>query len=129
MLPIIVAILFVVGALVTSAFAHDEKRWRYLFLATAGCGGFLTIWGSRVLQRMLQHFDTELSPLLATIAAALPFCWVLGNLVVRRRNTPRHTPSINDDPTLRRHVEEKHRRARKRRQEEEAIENSDLPSI
>jgi hypothetical protein len=128
MLPILVTILFIGGALLASAFAHDEKRWRYPFLAAAACAGFLTIWGAGALRRMLQHFDTELSPLLATIVAALPFCWVLGNLVVRRRDTPRHTPSLNDDPTLRRHVEEKRRRARKRRQEEEAIENSDLPS-
>ena len=128
MLPVIVTLLFVIGALVTSAFAHDEKRWRFPFLATAGCAGILTAWGAGALRRMLHHFDTDLSPLLATITAALPFCLVLGSLIVRRKNTPRHTPSINDDPTLRRHVEEKHRRSRKRRQDEEDLENSDMPS-
>jgi hypothetical protein len=80
------------------------------------------------LRALLRSVDFELSPLLATLAAALPLCLILANLGVRRRNTPRHTPGINDDPTLRRYVEEKTRRARKRRQEEEAIENSDAPS-
>ena len=129
MLPTLVTLLFIVSVLTTSALAHDEKRWRYAFLATAACAGVLTAWGARGLRTMLRSIDLELTPSLATLAAALPWGLILASLVVRRRNTPRHTPSINDDPTLRRHVEEKTRRARKRRQEDEAIENSDVPSV
>ena len=129
MLPTLVTLLFIVSVLTTSALAHDEKRWRYAFLGAAACAGVLTAWGARGLRTMLRSIDLELTPLLATLAAALPLGLILASLVVRRRNTPRHTPSINDDPTLRRHVEEKTRRARKRRQEDEAIENSDVPSV
>lgn len=129
MLPILVILLFIVSVLTTSALAHDEKRWRYAFLAAAACAGVLTVLGARGLRTMLRSIELELTPLVAALAAALPLYLILASLVVRRRNTPRHTPSINDDPTLRRHVEEKTRRARKRRQEEEAIENPDVPSL
>jgi len=129
MLPTLLTLLVIVSALATSALAHDEKRWRYAFLVTAACAGVLTVFGARGLHTLLRGIDLELSPLVATLTAALPSCLILASLIARRRNTPRHTPSINDDPTLRRHVEEKTRRARKRRQEEEAIENSDVPSL
>lgn len=129
MLPVLVTLLFIVSALTTSALAHDEKRWRYAFLAAAACAGVLTVLGARGLRTLFRSIDLELSPLVAILAAALPLGLILASLVVRRRNTPRHTPSINDDPTLRRHLEEKARRARKRRQDDEAIENSDVPSV
>jgi hypothetical protein len=77
----------------------------------------------------MDAFDQTLHPALAAMIVALPFFLVLASLFVRRRNTPRHSPSVNDDPTLRRHLEEKHRRARKRRQDEAALENSDAPII
>ena len=127
MVPLVVSLLFIAGALTTSAFAHDPKGWRYPFLATTVCAGVLTTWGAGALRTAFRHFDSDLSPLVATLASAIPFCVILANLVVRRRNTPRHFPSINDDPTLRRHVEEKTRRARKRRQDDADLENSDLP--
>ena len=129
MLPTLVTLLFIVSVLTTSALAHDGKRWRYAFLGAAACAGVLTVLGARGLRALFRSIDIELAPSLATLAAALPLGLILASLIVRRRNTPRHTPSINDDPTLRRHVEEKTRRARKRRQEDEAIENSDVPSL
>jgi len=129
MLPIAVTILFVICALVTSALAYDERRWRYPFLIMSVCAGLLTIWSAQGLRKILLKFDYPLHPAIAIIAVALPFCFVIGSLMARRRSTPRHTPSINDDPTLRRHLEEKTRRARKRRQDEEALENSDVPSL
>ena len=129
MLPSLVTLLFIVSVLTTSALAHDEKRWRYAFIGAAACAGALAVLGSRGLRTLFRSIAVELAPSLAILAAALPLGLILLSLIVRRRNTPRHTPSINDDPTLRRHVEEKTRRARKRRQEDEAIENSDVPSL
>jgi hypothetical protein len=129
MLPTLVTLLFIVSVLTTSALAYDEKRWRYAFLGAAVCAGMLTVLGARGLRAMFRSIDLELTPLAAVLATALPLGLILASLIMRRRNTPRHTPSINDDPTLRRHVEEKTRRARKRRQEDEAVENSDVPSL
>lgn len=127
MVPLAVTLLFVLSAFVTSAFAHDERRWRYPFLAAVACAGILTAWGAQALRASFRDFWPGFPTALAAVVVALPFGLVLWSLLVRRRNTPRHLPSINDDPTLRRHLEEKNRRARRRRQEEEALENSDTP--
>lgn len=127
MLPFVVMLLFVLAAFVTSAFAHDEKRWRYSFFAAVTCAGILTAWGAQAVRNSVHDFWPGFPAPLAALIVALPFGLVLWNLLMRRRNTPRHQPSINDDPTLRRHLEEKNRRARRRRQEEEALENSDTP--
>lgn len=127
MLPLVVTLLFVLSAFVTSGFAHDEKHWRYPFLATVAFAGMLTTWGAQALRNSVHEIWPGFPVALALAVVALPFGLVLWSLIVRRRNTPRHRPSINDDPTLRRHLEEKHRRARRRRQEEDALENSDTP--
>lgn len=129
MLPTFVTLLFIGGALAASALAHDGKRWRYAFLVVVACAGWLTIWSARSLRHLLLRVDIELYAPLSVLAAALPFCAVLNSLLVRRQNTPRHSPSLSDDPTLRFHVAEKIRRARKRRQEEADVEDPDQPSI
>jgi hypothetical protein len=128
MLPTFVTLLFIAGTLWASATAHDEKRWRYPFFAAVACAGWLTIWVARSLRHLLLEIEINLYAPVAIALVALPFCAVLGSVMVRRQNTPRHSPSIDDDPTLRRHVAEKTRRARKRRQEEAELENSDQPS-
>ncbi len=128
MLPCFITLLFIGGALAASALAHDEKRWRYPFCAAVVCAGWLTIWSARTLRKLLLVIDLELYTPVAMVAVALPFCAMLSSVMVRRQNTPRHPPRLNDDPTLRGYVAEKIRRARKRRQDEADRENSDQPS-
>ena len=125
MLPSVILLLFIAGALGSSALAHDERRWRYAFLVAVACAGWLTHWSARGVRELFLRIDIELYTPITLLIAAVPFCAVLCSLWVRRRNTPLHSPSFNDDPTLRSHVAEKVRRARKRRADEADSENSD----
>ena len=118
---IFLAVLTVFGAasLVTSALAHDEHRWRYFAVVTAASAAVLTAWTAKVVGMALQYISFPVHPVVAGFIAGTPFAVVMLNLWIRRRRTPRHTPSLNDDPVLRRYLEEKLRRARRRRQAEE----------
>jgi hypothetical protein len=129
MLPIATIVLLAVSAFAASALAHDERRWRYPATIAVGCAVVLTAWGAGALRKMLQAISLDLHPVITGAAVAIPLCLLLRSLVTRRTNTPRHTPSIDDDPVMRRYLNEKIRRARKRRQEEDAVEDADLRSM
>ena len=113
-------VVFIIASMVTSALAYDERRWRYAAGLTVGCAIILSAWTAELLSAGLNFFSYRIVPLSLGGIAATPYIAVLFNLWVRRRRTPRHTPSVDDDPVLRRYLEEKLRRDRRRRQAEAA---------
>ena len=115
--------VFAIASLVTSALAHDERRWRYSVGVTIACAMILVSWTANLLSAGLHYLSHRIDPLMAVLIAATPYVVVVFNLWIRRRRTPRHTPGLNDDPVLRRYLEEKLRRHRQRRQAE-ALEST-----
>lgn len=117
---ILFALLMVFGtaSLMTSALAHDELRWRYAAALTVAGAILLTSWSARLLTAGLHHMGYDIHLLMAVLIAGMPNAAVLFNLWIRRKRTPRHTPGPEDDPVLRRYLEEKVRRERRRRQAE-----------
>jgi hypothetical protein len=129
MLPVAIIILLAVSTVAASALAHDEKRWRYPAIIALGCAVYLAAWGAGMLRKFLKLLSVDLHPMAAAVAVAVPLGFFLFSLVARRNTIPRHTPGVEDDPVLRRYLEEKARRARKRRQEDAAAEDADLPVL
>jgi hypothetical protein len=116
MLFIVLLAVFGAGALVTSALAYDELRWRYAIVVTVACAVILAAWTARLLAAALGWLSWDLHPAIALLISAVPYGAVVFSLWTRRRHTPRHVPGLDDDPVLRRHVAEKLRRLRRRRQ-------------
>ena len=109
---------FGLAALATSALAHDPHRWRYAAGLMALAAAILTVWTANLLSLALENAGGPF-PRWTTVALAFaPYGIVMLNLWIRRRRAPRHTPGVNDDPVLRRYLEEKLRRSRRRRQTE-----------
>ena len=129
MLALTITLVLTAAAVAASALAHDERRWRYPMVIAIGCAIYLAVWGAGFLRKILKLFSFDLHPLVAAIAVAVPLGFLLWSLVARRNTIPRHTPGLRDDPVLRRHVEEKLRRARKRRQDDAAAEDRDVPVL
>jgi type VI protein secretion system component VasK len=118
MLFIALLVVFAACAFVTSALAYDQLRWRYAAIITVVCAVLLAAWTAGLLVAVLRWFSLEVNFALALLSGATPYAIVLAGLWRRRRQTPRHTPSLDDDPVLRRHVAEKLRRVRRQRQAE-----------
>jgi hypothetical protein len=121
-------VLFSCSAAVTSGLVYNERGWRYAMGCTAACAVLPLLWIADLLPRLARAASLSLHPALTFVVAALPFGIVLLRLWWRRIHTPRHTPGPEDDPVLRRYLEEKVRRRRKRRQEEALLENSEDPT-
>ena len=118
-------VIFAISSLVTSSLAYDGRRWIYAATVTT-CSAVVLIWQSaKFLQAIAGFLSFELHLAIAAVFASAPYLYVLFDLWHRRCHTPRHTPSLDDDPVLRRHVEEKIRRGRLRRQAEEQEEMRD----
>lgn len=109
---------FGLASLATSALAHDPRRWRYAAGLMALFAAILTVWTADLLSLALQNAGQPVPRLITLALAATPYGVVMHNLWIRRRRMPRHTPSVNDDPVLRRYLDEKLRRSRRRRQTE-----------
>jgi hypothetical protein len=111
-------LIFVTASLVASAFAHDERRWPYPAAVAIACAILLVIWTAQLMNTGLGYFSYRIPPVISVLIAAPPYLVVILNLLIRRRNTPRHVPGLDDDPVLRRYLAEKLRRRRRQRQEE-----------
>lgn len=127
MLFVVVLLCFAFAGVVTSGLVHTPRAWHVAMGFTALCAGLLAFWTGQLLQRTARYLSADVSAPLAFGVAAFPFAALLLRLWVRRRNTPRHIPSPDDDPVYRRHRQEKLRRRRLQRQQEEAMEASDEP--
>ena len=118
MIFIALLIVFAAASMVTSALAHDQHRWHYAATITAICAVTLATWTADLLTSALNYVSWQAHPIIVFVFAATPYTAVMRNLWIRRCRTPRHTPSLDDDPVLRRYVAEKVRRTRLRRQAE-----------
>lgn len=126
MLYLLTLLAFALAAMVTSSLSFDERRWRWAAGCTAACALVLTTWTGAWLQKLGGGSWAALRPAPAFLLGSLPFVLVLVRLWLRRQATPRHIPSLDDDPVMRRYLAEKVRRIRRQRQEEERLEsNSD----
>lgn len=130
MLLLALILLLAASTLAASALAHDEKRWRYAAFVSLACSVALVIRGVRALQIASYGISFPLPLPVTCLIVAGPFVFLFASVITRRRNTPRHRRSLDDDPVLRRYLNEKHLRVQKRRREEEdAGENADLPWV
>ena len=120
-------LLLIFFALATTALSYDERRWRYAAGLTVVSGAILTWRSANLLIQALQFLSCEINPAIAVLLAAGPYTWIVLNLWVRRQHTPRHVPGLDDDPVLRRYLEEKLRRLRHRRQAEAMEFGTDDP--
>jgi hypothetical protein len=118
MLFVALLIGFVTVAMITSALAHDPHRWGYAASLMAVCAAILAVWSAELLSAGINYLSWPAHPSIIFVFAAAPYAAVVVNVLIRRGRTPQHTPSLEDDPVLRRYVAEKLRRARQRRQAE-----------
>lgn len=125
MLYLLVFVLFVVTAFVTSTLRYTLHAWRWGMAAAVACAVILIGPALRVLPVLAKAVSLPLGPAAIWTLALLPFGVVLLRLWLQRRNTPRALPGPDDDPVLRRFRAEKLRRRRLERQRQELLENAD----
>lgn len=111
-------VVFGIAALATSALAHDPQRWRYAASLMVLSAALLVVWTADLLSLALENAVGPVPGLIILVLAAAPYGMVMLNLWIRRSRTPLHTPSVADDPVLRRYLAEKLQRSRRRRQTE-----------
>lgn len=127
MLLALAILAFTAAAIVTSSLAYTARAWRYAMAVTILCAGAAVAASAGALHAVTRYFSSEVSHGLLVAVSALPFILALASLCNRRRHTPRHTPSPEDDPLYRRFRQEKLRRHRLRRQQDEALDETADP--
>jgi hypothetical protein len=127
MIFLLLLVSFAIAAMATGALSHDERKWRYAAGLTVATAATLTWRSAELLISALHFISCDIHPVTAGLLAAGPYAWVVVDLWVRRQHTPRHAPGPDDDPVLRRYLEEKLRRHRRRRHAEELEFGTDTP--